>query len=103
MDSTGCGIPVIDMLREARPNAILTPILLTGGHAESIHAQGVRHVSKVIWINAALVCLLQQRRVKFASALPEAEIIRKELSNYTMRIPAVRGMRFIPQKTAASS
>jgi hypothetical protein len=85
IDATGVGAGVVDSFRQAKPAATIHSIVITGGHTESRRPNNVRHVSKTILIHLALMCVLQER-IKFARRIPEADVIKRELSNYTMRI-----------------
>jgi hypothetical protein len=85
IDGTGVGAGVVDAFRHARPRATVHAVVLTGGHAETRRPHNTRHVSKVILIHTALMAVLQGR-VKFARRIPEAAVIRRELSGYTLKV-----------------
>jgi hypothetical protein len=82
VDATGCGRPVVDLLREAglRPVAV---VITAGDEATS---EGFYwHVPKKDLIGGLEVAF-QGKRLAIAESLPEAETLRAELLSYQRRI-----------------
>ncbi len=84
IDGTGVGRPVVDMFVKAMLPVKLEPVLITAGSAQS-YQDGYHHVAKIILISTVLV-QLQERRLRFAQALPETATLIKELQNYRVKI-----------------
>lgn len=84
IDGTGCGAAVVDMFKLAKLNAILWPVLITGGDAESQEG-GVYRVPKRNLVAVTQVAL-QTGRLKVAASLPEAATLTNELQNFQVRI-----------------
>ena len=70
VDATGVGMPVVDMLRAARPGCEMTPVLITGGQGERFDGR-VWHVPKVDLL-ARLQGLLEQKRLRIARRMRES-------------------------------
>jgi hypothetical protein len=84
VDTTGCGRPVLDMLREEKPAARVVGVLITGGAIQHF-TKGLWHVAKTNLISVTQVAM-QKRVVKFAEKLKETELIVRELENYRMKL-----------------
>jgi len=84
IDGTGVGRPVVDMFIKAKLPVKLVPVLITAGSHYSFH-DGYHHVAKVVLIST-LIVQLQERRLRFANALPETATLVKELQNYRVKI-----------------
>jgi hypothetical protein len=84
IDQTGVGRAVVNMFSEAQPAAVLRPVLITAGHQISSGDDGAIHVPKKE-LASTLQALLQTRRLKIA-ALPEREVLVKELLAFRVRI-----------------
>lgn len=82
VDATGVGAGVVDMFVHAGLSPV--PVTIHGGDKVSYQAPGYR-VPKRDLIGAAQV-LLQSGRLKIVRALPEAETLRRELSNFRVKI-----------------
>jgi hypothetical protein len=83
VDATGVGTAVIDLLSQAHLSPIA--ITITGGdkvHRESRNRYGIPKRELV----GLLQVLLQTGRLKIASALPEAEVLVKELLAFQVKI-----------------
>ncbi len=81
VDQTGCGRPVIDLMR--REKLIIIPIVITtAGVAHRDH--GAYNVPKRELVSN-LAILLQSGRLTIASALPEAPALIEELQNFRMK------------------
>jgi hypothetical protein len=84
VDATGCGRPVIDMMRLAglRPVAVT----ITAGTATTYDLEdGSCRVPKRDLISVVAV-LLEQRRLEIAEALPEAATLKRELGTFRRRV-----------------
>src|SRR5262249_13336325 len=80
IDATGVGRPVVDMFRTSGLLVSMVPVMITSGAKESRN-DAYHHVAKTILISTLQV-LLQQRRLRFAQALPETATLVRELENY---------------------
>jgi len=82
VDATGCGRPVVDMIRQAglRPIAVT----ITGGNDVTSTGAGVgvpkRNLASILQV------MLQSERLKVAQALPEAGTLVNELLNFRVKI-----------------
>ncbi|MBY0522267.1 MAG: hypothetical protein K2R98_02650 [Gemmataceae bacterium] len=85
VDRTGCGRPVVDMLRQPRPAAMLRPILITAGHESKPAESGGHHVPKKE-LCATTYVLLQSGRLEIPSTIPEAAVLGKELLAFRAKI-----------------
>lgn len=84
VDATGVGAPVVDLLRRAVPQVMLTAVTITGG--DNLVKAGMNwHVPKRDLIAAAQMAL-QQGRLKVARSLAEAEVLVSELVAYRVSI-----------------
>ena len=82
VDATGVGRPVVDLLRKAglRPIAVT----VTGGDAVTHEGQNWKIPKRELV--AGVQVALQQGRLQIARALPEAETLIRELTNYKVTI-----------------
>lgn len=83
VDSIGVGVAVTDMLREA--GLSFDAVTITAGDRESREKHSVWRVPKRDLISGCQV-LLQQRRLKIAHSLPEAETLMQELLNFRYKV-----------------
>jgi hypothetical protein len=84
VDATGVGRPVIDMIRDARLQAHVYAITLTGGDA--VTQDGMeRHVPKRD-VASTIAVLLQTGRLRIARGLRESETLLRELINFRVKI-----------------
>jgi len=84
IDATGVGRAVVDMFRQARLPARVVPITITGGQSVNFD-NGCFHVPKKELVSRLRV-LFQDRRLRIAPALPEAEALRNELQTFQVKI-----------------
>lgn len=84
IDQTGVGRSVIDFLRQANIDAKLWPITITSGSGATMAEDGFRVAKKELI--SALQIALQERRLKIAPSLPEAQVLLKELSTYQVKL-----------------
>jgi hypothetical protein len=93
IDATGCGRPVLEMFVNARPRASIRAVTITGGAAEATLEgwpnSGVLgyHVNKTELVST-VQSLLQSGRLKVSSKLPDAELLKRELLNFQIKITA---------------
>jgi hypothetical protein len=92
VDRTGCGAPVVDMLRERRPQAQIKPIVITSGHAVGGDAVCF-HVPKRELVGVVNV-LLQSGRLEIPVSLPDAMVLMKELQTFRAKITAAGNESF---------
>jgi hypothetical protein len=83
VDQTGVGAAIVDMLRQARINAYVVPVLITAGHATTSEG-GIWHVPKRELVGTLQV-LLQSRRLQVAP-LPERELLVREFLAFRVKI-----------------
>jgi hypothetical protein len=86
VDQTGVGRAVVDMIRRARPQAIIRPITIVAGHAVVPDEAGW-HVPKRELVSVMQV-LLQSRRLQVARGLPLAPVLVRELETFRVKITA---------------
>ncbi len=79
VDATGVGMPVVDMLRSARPGCGIAAVLITGGTGERFDGT-VWHVPKLELL-ARLQALIETKRLRIARRLGEAGTLARELLN----------------------
>ncbi len=84
IDATGVGAPVVDLFKRERINANLKPIQIVGGSNIS-EEFGMTRVPKRDLVSVVQVAL-QNRTLKIASELGEAETLARELQNFTVKI-----------------
>lgn len=91
VDATGVGRPVFDLLRRAGMGCRVTGIGITGGDTVTPdRALSGFRVPKRDLVGT-LQLLLQQRRIKIAPRLREAEVLLKELRDFKVRISDATG------------
>lgn len=84
VDATGVGAPVIDLFKREQIHAQLKPIQIVGG-ANVSEEFGMTRTPKRDLVSAVQIGL-QNRTLKIASGLPEAETLSRELQNFTVKI-----------------
>lgn len=84
IDGTGVGRPIVDLLREARLDCALVPVLITSGM--TAHSDGgIWNVPKRDLI-AAVQVLIEQGRLRFAAGLPKTKTLLDELMAMRVRV-----------------
>lgn len=86
VDATGVGAAVVDLLRAARLGVPVVPVTITSG-AEAHEAFEAWRVPKRDLVGVVQV-LLQQRRLRIAQALVEAEALVTEMQAFRVEISA---------------
>lgn len=81
-DGTGVGRAIVDMFRET--DLALVPVSIHGGEANAWEG-GYWHVAKKHLVGIVQV-LLQTKRLKIDRRLPHAELLVRELTNFTVAI-----------------
>jgi hypothetical protein len=84
IDATGVGAPVVDLFKRERINATLAPIQIVAG-ANVSEENGMTRVPKRDLVSVIQVGL-QNRKLKIASGLNLAEMLSRELQNFTVKI-----------------
>ena len=84
VDATGCGRPVVDMLRRA--SLIPWAVTLTGGYQE--HFDGLNVTVPRQTLITQLLVLFQSKRITLPAARPETAILATELLHFKPRKPA---------------
>ena len=77
VDATGVGMPVVDMLRAARPGCAILPVWITGGEKERFDG-AVWRVPKLDLL-ARLQALLETKRLRIPRRMRETERLMREL------------------------
>jgi len=89
VDATGVGKAVVDLLRASRPEARISPIVITSGHyAARVESQWSVPKKDLV---AVLQVLLSSRRFQIASGLPHARTLAKELAAFRVKIKSTTG------------
>jgi hypothetical protein len=84
IDATGVGAPVVDLFKRETVKAELKPIQIVGG-ANVSEDFGMTRVPKRDLVSVVQVAL-QNRTLKIASELAEAENLARELQNFSVKI-----------------
>jgi hypothetical protein len=84
VDATGVGAPVVDLFKAETINAELRPIQIVGGSNISTE-NGMTRVPKRDLVSVVQVAL-QNRTLKIANELSEADTLSRELQNFTVKI-----------------
>jgi hypothetical protein len=84
VDKTGVGAGVLEIIRAARPNATLRPVLITSGHEVARDGAGFR-VPKLELV-AAVTALLDSGRLAIPATIPEAKTLGKELLSFRAKV-----------------
>jgi hypothetical protein len=86
VDKTGCGTPVVDMLRDAKPTAAIKPVLITAGF-KSGNVDGDYHVPKRELV-AVLQLVLQSNRLEIPPTIRGRNVLREELLAFRAKVTA---------------
>lgn len=94
IDGTGVGRAVVDLFRETDFHGRIIAVTITGGHnaTEDEDRRGW-HVPKKDLV-AVMQSLLQTRRLHISPHLPDAEVLRRELGNFKIKITAAANETF---------
>jgi hypothetical protein len=84
IDATGVGAPVVDLFKREKINAELKPIQIVGG-ANVSSEFGMTRVPKRDLVSNVQVGL-QNRALKIAAGLELAEVLARELQNFSVKI-----------------
>lgn len=84
VDQTGVGRPVCDLFRISSLSAGVLPLTITSGHRATME-NGEIHCPKKELVSA-LQILFQARRISIPKAIPEGEILKKELQSFQVKI-----------------
>jgi hypothetical protein len=91
-DHTGVGRAVLDLFTDGfrgRVTCKFSPVVLTASNVAVPGAAGGFAIPKTDLVGSLQV-LLQTRRLRIASALPEANTLVRELQTYRPKVPLVR-------------
>jgi hypothetical protein len=90
VDATGCGRPILDLIRcERLPVQKLVPVVITGGHQPTSEG-GFWHAPKRD-LAGAVQAALQGQRLHVAPALREAPVLSKELQTFRVKVNIATG------------
>jgi hypothetical protein len=93
VDGTGCGRPVVDMIRKAAlPVRQLAPVIITAG-ATAGRVGAYRTVPKRDLVGATMA-VMHAGRLHIAREMPEAEALVKELRAFTAKITTASGEKY---------
>jgi hypothetical protein len=92
VDNTGVGAAVVDLLRNARPQATILPVTITGGAEENL-TNAVYHVPKRDLI-VRLQVLLQQGALRVAAGLEEGPALLSELMAMQVKVSTAGNERY---------
>jgi|SRR5579884_1910800 len=84
VDATGVGMPVVDMLRGAKPALDMTAVMITSG-AEQRLSDGVWHVPKVDLL-AGVQAALEAGELRIARGMKETGTLVRELTDVRARV-----------------
>jgi hypothetical protein len=84
-DLTAVGPGLLPSLRAAVRPAWVVPVLLTAGQVPGEHADRLKRVPKRDLVTT-LQLLLQERRLKVAPALPEANLLAREMTAFRAKV-----------------
>jgi hypothetical protein len=87
IDMTGVGVAVVDLVRAAKVQARVTPVVITGGHKTTVDPETREsHVPKKELVSTLMV-LLQAGLVKWdVKALKLAARLEKELAEFRVKV-----------------
>jgi len=85
IDQTGVGRPVVDSFRAIRAAVGIVPVTITSGHNARSEPDGSWHTPKKD-LAGCVQMLLQSNRLLIAAELQEADILRRELHNFKVKI-----------------
>lgn len=85
VDYTGVGRPVADMIADARIDADVRLVTITGGDSETVGDRGERRVPKRN-LAGVIQVLLQSERLRIGRDLALASVLTGELVNFRVRI-----------------
>jgi hypothetical protein len=92
VDATGVGRPVVDLLRRARLNCVLSPAMITGGLTES-RSGDFYHVPKRDLITGLQVAM-QRGALQIASGLEYGKTLMEEMAAMQVRITPAGNEQF---------
>jgi hypothetical protein len=84
VDQTAVGQPVVNLLRRAHLKASIRPVTITAGNYGHLIGDGSWSVPKKDLVSTLQV-LLQARRIKVASGLPESQMLVQELQSFRVK------------------
>jgi hypothetical protein len=82
VDYTGCGRPVVDMLKQAR----LRPVAVSIHGGDRVSQDGMDYRVPKRDLVGVVAVLLQQHRLQLAQSLPETPMLTHELLNFKVKI-----------------
>ena len=84
IDATGVGAPVVDMFKAANLACPFYAVNITGGNV--VTREGFRFNVPKRDLATAVKVLLDDQRLRIAQALPQRELLLKELDNFKVKI-----------------
>jgi hypothetical protein len=92
VDQTGVGRAVVDMFRATAVGARIVPVTITAGQ-HAVQEDGCWRVPKKELVGV-LQALMQQRRIKVTCQVPDADVLKKELQNFRVKVTAAANETF---------
>ncbi len=86
IDATGCGRPVFEQFIKAKICKPIIGVQITGGHEVSEDAPGIFYNVPKIDLVSALQTLIQAQRLKIASEIEHADILKNEILNFRVKV-----------------
>jgi hypothetical protein len=86
VDKTGVGAGVLEIIKAAKPRAVIRPVLITSGHEVTPDGAGFR-VPKLELV-AAVTALLDSGRLAIPPTIPEARTLGAELLAFRVKVTA---------------
>jgi hypothetical protein len=96
VDLTAVGPPVMRLLSRARVQARLRAVFVTGGQEAQLDEMSGWRVPKTNLVST-LQILLQSRRLKVASDLPEAQTLVQELQTFQLKVTVSAAAALTPE------
>src|SRR5579884_670412 len=91
VDATGVGMPVVDMLRDAKLDCSLVPVLIVSG-SEQHRTNGVWHVPKLDLL-AGVQSALERGLLRISRKIPESALLVEEMMNVTAKVRSSGSLR----------
>ena len=86
-DATGCGRPILDMVRTAILRYTVAGVSIHGGDLTTEDGRHYRVPKRDLV--SVLQALLQHKRLKIAATLPHADLLTRELLNFRQKIDPI--------------
>jgi hypothetical protein len=85
LDWTGVGQAVVELVRAAKPSALVRPVYITGGHAAR-DEEGVRYFVPKMELVGVVAALLDGGRLAIPPTVPQAATLGRELQAFRAKV-----------------